>query len=388
MTAEQAKVLLHRFRGGLCSEEEISAIEQWYSSLVDKGEWIWTREEKNTFSQALQERIRAAIAETGPEEVVVTPIRRHRRMWVSFAAAVLLLVIAGRGYVWYRHLPAQRAVAMKSPGDIAPGKTQAVLTLADGSRITLDSARTGQLAVQGKTTVINHNGTITYNGRSAPEWLFNTLSTGRGEQSPPLTLSDGTKVWLNAASSIRFPVAFGGNTRQVEVTGEAYFEVARNAGAPFIVSAGGLTVNVLGTVFNVNAYPDEDCTKTTLISGSVKVVLDKKETVLVPGQQAKVYGGTFSKNWQPAIRVINGDVEQAVAWRNGRVKLTGASIQEVMRQVSRWYDVDVEYQGNVDRAAFIGEVSRNYSLETLLKGIEAGGGVHFTFEGKRIIVKP
>jgi ferric-dicitrate binding protein FerR (iron transport regulator) len=198
-----------------------------------------------------------------------------------------------------------------------------------------------------------------------------------------MTLSDGTKVWLNAASSITYPTAFFGKERSVTITGEAYFEVAKDPVRPFRVKTNDLDIAVLGTSFNINAYPDEPASKTTLVEGSVRVSRGNVSQLLRPGQQARVKDGHVSL-------IPDADLEQVLAWKNGLVKLTGASIQDVMRQVSRWYDVDIQYEGNLDKAVFVGIVSRQQDLSKLIQVLEATGYVHCTLDQKNkiIIVKP
>ena len=325
---------------------------------------------------------------------VVPFYRRYRLGW---AAAIFLFISAG-GYLLYHNLSSGTTEMTKNDrplsGDAAPGTTKAILTLADGSQIILDSARSGQLAVQGRTSVQNNHGVVTYDGgisgeaqKPAPELLYNTLTTSRGEQSPTLTLSDGTKVWLNALSSIRFPVAFTGNSRTVEITGEVFFEVARNPSKPFHVTTKGMDVEVLGTQFNINAYSDEPDMRTTLVEGKVKVeirgesIVHQQKTaqsvILERGQQALVNGG---------ISMIEApDIEQVMAWKSGQFDFNHASLQTVLRQLSRWYDIDVKFEGSIPDRSFQGRINRDQNLSQVIRMLEYLG-VKFRIEGKTLVV--
>jgi ferric-dicitrate binding protein FerR (iron transport regulator) len=259
-----------------------------------------------------------------------------------------------------------------------------VLTLSGGHQVILDSAAEDTVLTEGAAIVANSHGHLAYNPGSAPatEITYNTLTTQRGNQYQ-LVLPDGSKVWLNAASSITYPTTFVGATREVIITGEAYLEVAPKSAQPFHVKSATQDIAVLGTSFNINTYPDEPASTTTLVEGSVRVTRGPDSRTLRPGQQARVQGDL--------IRLVkDADLEQALAWKNGLVKLTGADIREVMRQVSRWYDVDVQYEGNLDKAVFTGVVSRQQTLSKLLQVLEATGSVHCTLDpnNKKIIVKP
>jgi len=307
--------------------------------------------------------------------------------WQKLAVAAVLLLIAGK--VFLAVLPAKKTrVGSGQPAnyvhDQPPGRNNAVLTLADGSTIMLDSAADGGLAQQGNTKVIKLNGQIAYkntgSGEADDASLFNTISTAKGNQYQ-LILSDGSKVWLNAASSIRFPTAFKGKERRVEITGEAYFEIAKNPAMPFKVQAGSGEIDVLGTHFNVNAYADEPTVKTTVLEGAVAVKKETVQQVLEPGQQAvfSPQGGiTLSKNV---------DIAHETAWKDGFFWFDNTDIHTLMRQVSRWYDVEVTFKGNIEDDGFTGKIPRNVPLSKLLNVLEQYE-LHFKIEGKKIIVQP
>jgi ferric-dicitrate binding protein FerR (iron transport regulator) len=269
--------------------------------------------------------------------------------------------------------------------DVAPGTTKAILTLADGTRVTIDSARSGQLAVQGRTTVQHEHGAITYNSNTPTKTqnnvkalLYNTLTTNRGEQSPPLTLSDGTKVWLNALSSIRFPVAFTGSSRNVEITGEVFFEIAKDPSMPFHVTTKEMDVEVLGTQFNINAYPGEPDIRTTLLEGSVRIVSNPSHSlILEPGQQARVQEGISL--------VKDPDIDQAMAWKRGLFDFNHANLQTVLRQLARWYDIDVKFEGNVPVRSFHGKITRDLNLSQVIQLLQ-DVDIKFHIAGKTLTV--
>ncbi|MGF7230200.1 FecR family protein, partial [Arachidicoccus sp.] len=286
------------------------------------------------------------------------------------AAAILLLLLLGTFFVqlhWNKKTKITKAGNHKQVQDASPAAVRAVLTLADGSKITLDPSKNGQLARQGNTVISKNNGKISYQGKKVSQLSYNILSTGRGEQSPSLILSDGTKVWLNAASSIRFPVAFLGDTRQVELTGEAYFEVAKNPHRPFIVKASKSSITVLGTHFDVMSYKDEPYVKATLLEGSIQFTCDKEEKLLKPGQQGKVNqnGGI--------IQVKKVDTDNAVDWMHGQLSLNSLDVKAMMREISRWYDVDIRYVGVAPKLSFSGSISRNLDLSNILTALDANG---------------
>lgn len=314
----------------------------------------------------------------------VKPIYIYRR-WAA-AAAVLLLLGTG-AYFWYRHTPASRPLTSNTTvrplHDATPGVTGAVLTLNDGSEVVLDSTGNGIIANQNGTKVLLSKGQLDYrSGTPSAGISYNTMTTPRGRQFK-LVLPDGTKVWLNAASSLKYPTAFTGNERKVEITGEAYLEVAQDADKPFILSAANnVTVKVLGTSFNINAYADEAAVHTTLVSGSVQVATENNNAAvtLQAGKQAILQKRTGKLTIQPA------DEEQVLAWKNGYFYFDRADIQTIMRQVSRWYDVEVEYQEIPDKK-FSGTIPRNVNASQVFKILELTGNVHFTIAGNKVIVR-
>ena len=320
------------------------------------------------------------------EEAPVIELASKRKWWLRIAAAAAIILFLGAGSYWWvsrSHKSDLAATSKYLKNDVAPGGNKATLTLANGATIVLDSAHNGTLAQQGNATVVKqNNGQLAYNtlNEKPTDVLYNTLTTPRGGQYQ-LVLPDGSKIWLNAASSIRYPTAFTGKERKIEITGEAYFEVAKNAGMPFIVKANDMEVKVLGTHFNVNAYDDEAVIETTLLEGSVSVTKDAAIAILKPGQQSRLTKlGTLD--------VINeADLEEAVAWKNGMFSFKRADIKTVMRQIARWYDVDIVYEKQVPSVNFGGEMKQDLKLSQVLKGLERIG-VRFRIEGKKLVVLP
>lgn len=314
----------------------------------------------------------------------VRPISFFRK-YRSIAAALILIITGAGSYLWFNKKTnsGNDIIKISSEHDILPGGNKAVLTLDDGSSIVLDSATSGTLALQGSSKVLKTNeGQLAYNivGKKTTEVFYNTLTTPRGGQYQ-LVLPDGSKVWLNAASSIRYPTSFTGKDRKVEISGEAYLEVEKNTRMPFIIEVNDMEVKVLGTHFNINAYGDEAMAKTTLLEGSVLVARNAATALLKPGQQAQLTKtGTLEV-------INNADVDEAVAWKNGMFYFNRADIETIMRQIARWYDVDVIYQGEIKPKKFGGQIQRDLNLSEVLEGLKETG-IHFRIEGKKLLVLP
>jgi transmembrane sensor len=349
----------------------------------------WEQQHSNSkvFSDSTTAAMLSAILAKGktPEPAPVIRLRKKPVHWWRIAAAVLIVcTVTGSYFLWTAKRPGETAIAKTKthtpPAAIVPGTNKAILTLSDGSAIPLDSTRMGALASQGNAQIINSKGTtLLYQAgsNSAMQMVYNTLSTPGGGQYQ-LVLSDGTKVWLNASSSIRFPSTFTGKERNVTITGEAYFEVAKNAAMPFTVNAKNMAVQVLGTHFNVMAYDDENSINTTLLEGSVKVTKGAAHAMLVPGQQSRI-------DKEGEIKIETTDVEEATAWKNGLFQFNGYSIETIMRQISRWYDVEVQYEGAIPTGHFSGMVNRSNNISQVLKILEAGG-VGFRIDARKITV--
>lgn len=311
----------------------------------------------------------------------------RRLVWPYWAAAATIALLLGIAY--FLNTPSGKeknniVLEQVKKNDIAPPQsTKAILTLSNGNKIILDSSSSGTLAVQGSVRIKKMaNGQIVYRGTN-DEVQYNTLTNPRGSKVVSLTLADGSKVWLNAASSLRYPTAFIGNERKVEITGEAYLEVAHNPSRAFIVSKGNISVRVLGTHFNVNAYDDEKTVNITLLEGKVRVsnTDSRKDKIIMPGEQAQL-----SKDGN--IELNNSvDLDEVMAWKNGLFSFKGADIETIMREAARWYNVNVVFEKPVNEK-FYAEVSRNTSVSTLLKMLEETKAVQFKIEGKTIIVMP
>lgn len=296
-----------------------------------------------------------------------TPLRRLRLLVA--AASVALILTAG--YFFFLNKSGKQVLTDATiENDIGPGGNKAVLTLSDGSQIVLDSVHKGAISKQGAVTIFKlTEGELSYQGEALKERkaTYNTVSTPAGGQYQ-LILADGTKVWLNAKSSLRFPTAFQGKERKVELTGEGYFEVTRNEKMPFYVSVGLMKVKVLGTRFNVNAYEDDNSIKTTLVEGSVMVNSGAAGVVLKPGQQAKL-----SKDEKDLVKTDDVDVSSIIAWKNNEFLFNETELKEAMKQLSRWYDFEVVYESRFSPTYLYGSISRDKNLTEVLKIMEASG---------------
>lgn len=319
-------------------------------------------------------------------EGALEPKVRKMRWFRLTAAAAVLIALAAGSYIYFA--PGKKeTIATIQPNqiDIAPPSTnKAVLTLSNGTKIEIDSIDNGMIALQGNVRIIKQsNGEITYAGSDAKEVSYNTLDVPRGSKPLSLTLSDGSQVWLNVGSSLTYPTAFTGKQRKVKISGEAYFEIAHNAKMPFIVQHDDVTVSVLGTHFNVNTYEDETEERITLLEGSVRVNKKMVSQLLKPGQQATII------NKISDIKVLdNVNMDEVIAWKNGKFKFVeNTDIGPIMRQISRWYNVDIEYKGRVNQR-FWGSISKDVNVSRVLEILEATGGVKFKVEGNKITVMP
>ena len=302
--------------------------------------------------------------------------------WVAVAAVVLCLI--GLWYIYPANKTATPIIASQKntvQKEIAAGGNHAILTLADGSTIVLDDAKNGDVTQQGTTKIIKlDSGKLAYiNDRQPSDVIvYNTISTPRGGQYE-IVLPDGSHVWLNAVSSLNFPTSFSGTNRNVALTGEAYFEVSKNKSMPFIVAIGETKVTVLGTHFNVNAYTDEKNIITTLMEGSVKFSGKDEERLLNPGQQS-VYDNTIH-----SLMVKKADVSQAIAWKDGFFEFSNTDLGTIMRQIARWYDVDISYKTTIKDVAYGGGISRKLNLTEVLRLLETSG-VKFKIDNRKITV--
>jgi len=303
--------------------------------------------------------------------------------WFKYSIAAAILIIAGAGFVFFKQYDKKiNGITIAQSSHIRPGKKTATLTLANGKKITLSDAKNGELAEEAGISISKtKDGELVYeieDSRSQANQM-NTLTTAKGE-TYQVRLPDGSMVWLNAASSLIYPTSLNkGNIRKVELKGEGYFEIAKDKKRPFIVKTAQQEVTVLGTHFNISAYAEEKKTLTTLVEGSVKVSSTKDYKVLVPNQQSSTTGSDFS------VETVEAD--EVIAWKNGLFIFNDESLESIMREISRWYDVEVVFDDvNKDKLLF-GGVSRHDDILKVLKKIELTGGIHFKIEGRRIIIE-
>ena len=391
------KDLIEKYIANTCTRKELEQLlvmienetstEAITQTLKDR----WERSgQKNALRESeLDEKFALLMQDARHEAPVISMLsaKKERRKNIRYAAAAIIICMLSVSlYFLFKPQPARqisKTENIKTPAnDVAPGGNKAILTLANGTSIILDSAANGTLTTQGNSKILKLNGMLSYNTlkNKSSEVLYNTISTPRGGQYE-LMLSDGSKVWLNAASSLRFPASFVGKERKVELLGEAYFEVAKNAAMPFKVKVHGMEVEVLGTHFNINSYDNESMIRTTLLEGSVKINKNNSSSLLKPGEQAQM-------NKAGEIKIINNvDVEEAIAWKEGKFQFDKADIHDIMRQLARWYDVDVEYKGTVS-SHFGGTISRDVNLSQVLNMLHLTGEVNFQIQDKKVVVMP
>ncbi|MGX5819812.1 FecR family protein [Chitinophaga lutea] len=296
--------------------------------------------------------------------------------WRAIAAAVLALLVAGAAWMWTH--PGKKADVAR---DVQPGRNGAILTLADGSQIVLDSLRHGLVATQrGAAVTLSEEGLAYNEAANGDEIAFNTIATPIGRQFH-LRLEDGTEVSLNAGSSLRYPVRFAGSSRRVTLQGEGYFRVAKDPERPFIVDAAGMDVRAVGTEFNINAYTDELQVLTTLVEGAVIVKRGADSLRLQPGEQSRLAAGRLHL-------LADANIDEVIAWKDGNFYFENSTLPVILRQFARWYGVEVVIEGAVDqRRQYFGMISRSASLSSVLELLEKGG-VAFRIEGKKLIVQP
>lgn len=399
--------LLQKQAAGTATAAELQQLQQWLQTLNEAALRQVMREyallmnthrlQATPGDAAVWQQITAtlqqqgAIPSAGLPQPELLPGRRVRALWprVSVAAAVLLALFTGTWWWVNREevTPADtRSLAVAA--DKAPAASRATLTLADGRVITLDSTAGGTLAQQqGMEIVKTGDGQIRYQSTgaapsAAAATAMNTLHTPRGGLFQ-VTLPDGSRVWLNSASGLQYPAAFTGSTRTVTLTGEAYFEVAPDKARPFLVNTATQQVQVLGTAFNINAYDDEEATRTTLLQGSVQVALHAP----VPGSTVqKLSPGKQSVASHAGITLIQPDLRQVMAWKEGEFRFSHLTITSIMRQIARWYDVEVEYRGPIPTNEFYGVIPRKEYVSQILKALALTRNVHFSMKGNTIIV--
>ena len=392
LTKERIHYLLKAYISKQANSAEESELMDWVLEAGEDSELksyvlgIWDRyKPSEDLSYVNWDEIYSRVMQ--PAVVSLEP-KVRKMSWARLtAAAVILVALAAGTYIYFAPRPEQSiaTVQPKQNDILPPSGNKAVLTLADGTKIELDSSGNGTIAVQGSVKIIKHStGELSYAGTAAGEISYNTLSVPRGSKPMSLMLSDGSKVWINVGSSLTFPTAFTGNERKVKITGEAYFEVAHNSAMPFMVQHDDLTVKDLGTHFNVNTYEDESAEQITLLEGSVYITKNALSKLLKPGQQAHM-----NHNGNSDIKVLNDvNMDEVMAWKDGKFMFDkDTDIGTIMSQISRWYDVAIEYQGKINQR-FWGSISKDVNVSQVLKILEATGGVKFKVEMNKIIVMP
>jgi hypothetical protein len=391
--------VIERYLSGNCTPDEIKEVYQWFRSFDSTPENLagLSDDEKGIVKEKLFAQITSEInnsnniiqldtnsANTQQPEENIEP--KTYRLWpkIAVAASVMLIISFSLYSILSNQHKVVPEVANTKLHDIAPGGNNAVLTLANGSKIILNNAKKGLLTQQGNVKVSKTTeGQLVYtaNGNDATlgNAKLNTINTPKGGQYQVI-LPDGTKVWLNSLSYLRFPTNFSGKTRQVEISGEAYFEVAKNPAKPFIVKSTRTEVTVLGTHFNVNDYADEVFAKTTLLEGSVKIKGKQSIGTLKPGEQA-----VLNENDEMKI-ATDVNINEAVAWKNGIFEFNKVDISSIMRQAARWYDINVIYTGKPTHVLYKGRISRNVNLSEMLTMIKYMG-INYTLEGKNLTIK-
>lgn len=377
---KQLEIWAENYLKGTISESDKKALEDWYQSVPDTVlEW---EDEETDSAEILRSKIFQAVQErTGHSKKNNFPKGNRRTLLRILEAAAILILLIGTGL-----LIRPRHSVVKTPAvarvhkikDIQPGTTKATLTLANGKRIILDSMHAVNVKeVNGHLCIMDKSGIVTYLDDTI-QLYYSTLITHRGEQAPPLTLADGTKIWVNAASTLHFPLIFKGNTREVSLSGEAYFEVAKDPKHPFIVNTGADKVEVLGTHFDVKAYKDEPSAYATLLEGAIRLTNGQHTVKLAPGQQGRV-------NSKGAISVRNVDAGESVAWLHGQLSMQNMDVTTFLNEVSRWYDVNVVYKGNAPTMSFSGFLNKQVPLSKVLEALNANG-VDCILKGKTIVV--
>ncbi len=394
MKDQRAKDLLKKYKEGSITNQERAQLETWYLQFGKSKKPVSLSEDE--LDVRLDEVWDALPIDEDRDNAMIGSTRWS---WIGGVASILIFCTLGT-YYYLNKINIPQTPQLVTEQDILPGDNRAILTLDDGEKIMLNDAKIGTLAKEGQTAITKTDeGQIAYHTQQSPNvvsnkadaLLYNTLSTPQGGQYQ-VQLPDGTHVWLNALSSIRFPSTFAGEERVVEITGEVYFEVAkvtRDAKrVPFRVVAGDQTIEVLGTRFNVNSYNDEEMTETTLLEGSIKINMGKdkkREILLKPGQQIRIAHDKQKGKVGYPFTIEGVDTRAIVSWKDGYFSFDNMGLTDLMRQISRWYDIEVVYETPVKEYEFMGKIERSAKLSKVLKILELGG-VHFRIEGNKIIV--
>lgn len=390
ITQETAYTLIEKQFSAELTDAEKADLDEWMlddanrSAFIDKvSDLMLSAGEYQAYDAAYWQPVLNSVLEADrtTAHVQVLPYRKRMLLPWMAAAAALLLLLWGTFYFTRQQKQADTA-GIQLIKDIAPGHTGAVLTLADGRTVALDSLPNGVVATDNGAEIRMDGKGLVYNNKGTAATAYNIISTPVGRQFM-LTLPDGSKVWLNSASSLRYPVAFTGKERRVQVTGEVFFEVAADAARPFRVETERYGVlEVLGTAFNINVYADEKHGATTLIAGAVRVNSGRQQLVLQPGQQAQVSA-------TQAIQLnANANLAQVTAWKDGVFNFANQPLEVVMRQLARWYDIEIVYEGHVPDIEFFGEMGKNLTLQQVLHVLEQTGVKFKMEETNKLVVMP
>lgn len=375
MNNQEIKDLLERYERGACTAEEQLMLEVWLHQEASNGDWTITEERLTNIGQDMKHKIHVRIA---------VPVKRLN--WLRFtAAAVLLLTLSAGLYLFLNKTTKLSEISLQDQAaDIAPGGNKAVLTLADGKKVVLDEAANGQIADQtGVSIKKTADGQLVYTVENLPEvtakQAYNTIETPGGGQYR-VNLPDGTRVWLNAASSLTYPTVFAATIREVKLIGEGYFEVAKDKSRPFIVNSNELAVRVLGTHFNISNYQTDQVSMVSLLEGSVKVALGDKSRILIPGQQAC----HEKAGEQLTIRPVN--IATVASWKDDLFVFEDEPLTQVMNKIARWYNVSLVYESLDPKLSFTGTIPRNSKISVVLKQLEATGNVKFKIIGNQLFI--
>jgi len=391
MPDQNIATLIDRLLNGSITPEEKETLAKWILRDGDEKDlhlmmeraWSDFKPGQTLPAEKADELLGSVLQKIKEEEEPVRLRRRPIRLYRLAAAVLLFVIVTGAGIFLLRKQTGSPSAVVASGDVLPPSANKAVLTLSNGKTIVLDSAVKGNIATQRATAIIKKgDGDIAYQTDGKTEEVeYNTLTVPRGSRIAHVTLSDGTRVWLNSGSSLRYPVTFNGPDREVEVTGESYFEVAQDKAHPFVVNKGNNAIKVLGTHFNVNAYDEEGPMKVTLLEGSVKVTSSADNSLLLPGQMAVMNAG------QKIDVDKNADIEKVMAWKNGYFNFSSADIRTVMRELARWYGLELVFN-NVTNEKFHVEVSRDIPLSKVLRILEMTDKIHFNISGNKVTVLP
>lgn len=371
--------LIYKYCRGLCSEEERALVESWHLKELYEEKFLPSEKVISIVNERMRKTLDVYIGASDKSYLHTI------RLWVRVSGIAALLFIISIVTLFYLKDKKDQVLFTERnahQNDIGPGGYKAILTLENGKKIKLLNDKPGPLAKQGTIQISAlSNGGLLYHGnsRSNSKEILNTLETPRGGQYQ-IILPDGTKVWLNAASTLTYPTSFIGNYRKVTLQGEAYFEVAKNKDKPFKVQSNHQEIEVLGTRFNVMSYSDEDNTRTTLLEGSISVSKGKYRKIIAPGQES-ITNNHLSGN---LISVATADLEKNMAWKNDEFIFNGENIQNIMKLISRWYDIEVVFHHPPDQTRYWGVVSRFKNISAILKMLQSTGKVRFKIEGRRI----